>query len=134
MKITRRGNVVAGYLSADGNSWTLRNSVTLNIPATIYAGLAVTSHNDGTLATGVFSNVQLLGGPGQVTAGVEDPFPTTPAFTQPTKLLQAPGDPARWFVLEKTGRLKVFRTDTPAAVSTWLDFRAGSTRAPKVAC
>lgn len=126
VKISRRGNIVSGYLSADGSNWTLRDSVTLTLPATIYAGLAVTSHADGTLATGVFSSVQVTGSGAAVSTSItaENAFPTTPPFTQPTKLLQAPGDTARWFVLEKTGRAKVFRTDTPATVSTWLDFSA----------
>ncbi|MEQ1801423.1 MAG: PQQ-dependent sugar dehydrogenase [Gammaproteobacteria bacterium] len=128
LKISRRGNAVSGYSSTNGTTWTLRDSVTLALPATAYAGLAVTSHKDGTLATGTFDSVQVVPGAGTASAptsmSVEDPFPTTPAFTQPTKLLQAPGDAARWFVLEKTGRAKVFRTDTPATVSTWLDFSA----------
>ncbi|MBN8280369.1 MAG: PQQ-dependent sugar dehydrogenase, partial [Gammaproteobacteria bacterium] len=127
VKISRRGNLVSGYTSTDGATWTLRDSVTLALPATVYAGLAVTSHQDGTLATGVFSSVQVTGtggGGGGPGAGValEDAFPAMPAFTQPTKALQAPGDPSRWFVLEKTGRVRVFRTDTPATVATWLDF------------
>jgi uncharacterized repeat protein (TIGR03806 family) len=50
-----------------------------------------------------------------------DAFPAAPAFTQPTKILQAPGDASRWFVLEKGGLLKVFSTANPASVSTWLD-------------
>lgn len=128
LKISRRGNAISGYVSLDGNSWTLRDSVTLALPATIHAGLAVTSHKDGTLATGTFESVQVIPGTGTQPppAGltVEDPFPASPAFTQPTKLLQAPDDPARWFVLEKTGRVKVFRVDTPATVSTWLNFSA----------
>jgi uncharacterized repeat protein (TIGR03806 family) len=128
LKISRRGNVVTGYLSVDGTTWTLRDSVTLALPATVHAGLAVTSHKDGTLATGTFASVAIIPGTGTAAAGsalaVEDPFPTSPGFTQPTKLLQAAGDSARWFVLEKTGRVKVFRTDTPATVSTWLNFSA----------
>ncbi|MBN8281215.1 MAG: fibronectin type III domain-containing protein, partial [Gammaproteobacteria bacterium] len=60
VRIVRAGNLVSGYLSADGTAWTLRNSVTLaNLPATVYLGLAVTSHKDGTLGTGVFDNVSV---------------------------------------------------------------------------
>jgi len=128
LKISRRGNVVSGYLSADGITWALRDSVTLALPATVHAGLAVTSHKDGTLATGTFESVRIAPGTGTAPAtgefSVEDPFPTSPAFVQPTKLVQAPGDTARWFVLEKTGRVKVFRSDTPASVGTWLNFSA----------
>lgn len=61
VRIVRSGNEVAGYLSPDGLTWTLRSSVTLTgLPTTVYIGLAVTSHNDGTLATGVFDNVSLV--------------------------------------------------------------------------
>lgn len=51
-----------------------------------------------------------------------DAFPAAPAFDQPTKILQAPGDGSRWFVLEKTGRVRVFSTANPATVTTWLQF------------
>ena len=37
-------------------------------------------------------------------------------FSQPTKVLQAPGDDTRWFVLEKGGRIKVF-DNTPLAAT-----------------
>ncbi|MEZ5566623.1 MAG: fibronectin type III domain-containing protein [Gammaproteobacteria bacterium] len=61
VRITRVGNVVSGYLSADGTTWTLRNSVTLtNLSANVYIGLAVTSHSNGSPATGVFDNVSLV--------------------------------------------------------------------------
>ncbi len=52
---------------------------------------------------------------------VVEAFPAAPAFTKPTKSLQAPGDASRWFVLEKGGRLKVFSTGNPAVVTTWLN-------------
>ncbi len=53
---------------------------------------------------------------------VVDAFPAAPAFRQPTKILQAPGQGARWFVLEKTGRIRVFEVSNPGAAVTWLDF------------
>lgn len=56
------------------------------------------------------------------TAAVVDAFPTAPDFAQPTKILQVPGDGSRWFVLEKSGRIRVFSVGNPAAVATWLDF------------
>ncbi len=59
---------------------------------------------------------------GDATTATMDAFPTAPAFSQPTKILQAPGDASRWFVLEKTGRIRVFSVSNPAAVATWLDF------------
>lgn len=59
---------------------------------------------------------------GNVTVTTSDAFPAAPAFNQPTTILQAPGDGTRWFVLEKAGRIRVFSTGNPAAVTTWLDF------------
>ncbi len=59
---------------------------------------------------------------GNATVATVDAFPTAPALSQPVKILQAPGDPSRWFVLEKTGRVKVFSASNPAVVTTWLDF------------
>jgi fibronectin type 3 domain-containing protein/glucose/arabinose dehydrogenase len=74
LRIVRTGNVLSGYLSTDGLNWTLRDSVTLtNLPTTVYIGLAVTSHNDGSLATGVFDNVSLILPAADTTA------PTVPA-------------------------------------------------------
>jgi uncharacterized repeat protein (TIGR03806 family) len=127
LKISRRGSLVSGYVSADGVTWSLRDSVVLALPATVHLGLAVTSHADGALATGVFESVQVVPGAGTpVVAGMAagDPFPASPGFVQPTKLLQAPGDATRWFVLEKAGRVRAFRTDGPATVSTWIDLSA----------
>lgn len=61
VRIVRAGDVLSGYLSTDGLNWTLRNTATLTgLPTNVYIGLAVTSHNDGTLATGVFDNVSLV--------------------------------------------------------------------------
>src|SRR5262245_59789975 len=48
-------------------------------------------------------------------------FATAPSFSGPVKLLQAPGDGSRWFVLEKTGRIKVLPVANPATTSVWLD-------------
>ncbi len=54
--------------------------------------------------------------------GTEDAFPSAPSFDQATKILQAPGDGSRWFVLEKTGRVRVFNVADPSVVTTYLDF------------
>jgi uncharacterized repeat protein (TIGR03806 family) len=43
-------------------------------------------------------------------------FPNLPNFTQPIALLQAPGNSARWYVVQKTGQVRVF--DNTASVST----------------
>ncbi len=61
---------------------------------------------------------------GNATVSTVQPFPTLPSLSQPVKILQAPGDASRWFVLEKTGRVRVFSVSNPAVVTTWLDFSA----------
>ena len=49
-------------------------------------------------------------------------YPSLPLLNFAVKALQAPGDPSRWFVLEKSGRLRVF-DNNPAvsAIQTYLD-------------
>jgi hypothetical protein len=60
VRVQRIGNVFTGYVSADGQNWRQQgNSVTIAMGANVYAGLAVTSRRDGTLATATFSNVRI---------------------------------------------------------------------------
>ena len=47
----------SGCLSPDGTSWTTLGSQTITMASTIYVGLAVSSYNTGSLATGTFSSV-----------------------------------------------------------------------------
>jgi uncharacterized repeat protein (TIGR03806 family) len=61
---------------------------------------------------------------GASSVAAQDAFPAAPAFVEPVKLLQAPGDASRWFVLEKAGRVRSFPTANPATTTTWLDIRA----------
>ncbi len=60
VKLSRRGDVFTGYHSADGLAWTQVGQVTMVLPASLKAALAVTSHNDGTANTATFSNVSLV--------------------------------------------------------------------------
>lgn len=55
LKITRSGNTFDAYQSADGVNWAWVGSEWINMPATIYAGVAVTSHYYGAAATATFS-------------------------------------------------------------------------------
>jgi hypothetical protein len=58
--VRRLGKLFSAYISPDGERWTQRgSSVTIQMSASVYVGLALTSHVDGTLATAVFSNVQI---------------------------------------------------------------------------
>ncbi len=58
VRLRRIGNVFTAYVSPDGLAWRQHgSSVTIAMGASVYAGLAMTSHRDGMLATAVFSNV-----------------------------------------------------------------------------
>jgi hypothetical protein len=62
LMLVRSGQVVSGYISADGDSWQAVGSV--SVPAFagggVFAGLAVTSHDAGVLNTSTFDNVSVV--------------------------------------------------------------------------
>ncbi len=61
VKLTRNADVVAGFTSPDGLTWTaLGNPVTLPMTANLFAGLAVTSHDNSLLTTAGFGNVSVV--------------------------------------------------------------------------
>ncbi len=64
------------------------------------------------------SNTSCLAGdpPSGTSITVQRVFPNLPNFTQPIAMLQAPGDPAHWYVVQKTGQVLVF--DNTPDVST----------------
>ena len=57
VKLERRGNTITAFRSADGVSWTLVGSDTFSLPANVFVGLAVSSHDATRLATVTFDNV-----------------------------------------------------------------------------
>ena len=60
VKLVRRGNIFTSYCSPDGVNWTQVASQTISMGTNVYIGLAVTSHNDGTLCTATFDNVNAV--------------------------------------------------------------------------
>lgn len=92
LKLERIGNMITGYVSADGTNWAATDVGRIDgpLPDTIYVGLVVASVANGTLNHSVFSNVQITGGDG----GAPSVAPAAPAA-----LLASPGDgavPLRW--------------------------------------
>jgi fibronectin type 3 domain-containing protein len=55
--LVRTGNVITGFASANGQSFTLLGSTTISMASSVFVGLAVTSNNDGALSTATFNNV-----------------------------------------------------------------------------
>jgi uncharacterized repeat protein (TIGR03806 family) len=70
------------------------------------------------------SNTSCLAGdpPSGASITVQRVFPNLPNFTQPIAMLQAPGDPAHWYVVQKTGQVLVFdNTPDVSTVRTFID-------------
>ena len=60
VRLTRVGNVISSYKSANGTSWILIGQKTVTMNATATIGLFVTSHNSGALSTATFDNVTVI--------------------------------------------------------------------------
>ncbi len=59
IRLTRCGNLLTGYSSADGINWTQQGSTTISMSGILSVGLAVTSHNNAALSTATFDNVSI---------------------------------------------------------------------------
>jgi regulation of enolase protein 1 (concanavalin A-like superfamily) len=62
VKLTRSGSSISAYTSSDGSTWALTGTDTVSMTATIYAGLVVSSHVDGVIGLGTFTNVTVNAG------------------------------------------------------------------------
>ena len=77
VRITRAGNTITAFRSADGLSWTAIGSDVMPMAADVLIGLAVTSHRDGVRASAVFDAVTLTGG-----TLPSDPEPSPPPLPE----------------------------------------------------
>jgi outer membrane protein assembly factor BamB len=61
LQVSRSGNIYTAYTSSDGVTWTAipGASVSLTMPGTLLAGLAVTSHNGGQMGAATFDTPTL---------------------------------------------------------------------------
>jgi hypothetical protein len=59
LRLVRSGNDFTSYFSTTSATgpWTQKGTTTISMATDVYIGLAVTSHNDGTICTAVFDNV-----------------------------------------------------------------------------
>ena len=71
LQIVREGNVFTAYLSVDAAGWQSIGQAVVNLPPTVFVGLAVTSHNVAGPSSGLFDDVTLRRAPFQ-------PTPTPP--------------------------------------------------------
>ncbi len=59
VRLDRDGSRITAYESADGTAWTLVGSDTIPMPATVYVGLAVSSHLATAAASATFDKVRI---------------------------------------------------------------------------
>ncbi len=59
VKLTRRGNIFSGYVSADAGTWELAGSVTNAMSKNLLVGFAVSAHNNSVLNSTLFDNVTI---------------------------------------------------------------------------
>jgi hypothetical protein len=60
LRLRRTGNTFTGDASEDGVTWRTVGSITLPLDIDTYVGVALTSHNNSTLATGVFDSLSVV--------------------------------------------------------------------------
>jgi endonuclease/exonuclease/phosphatase family metal-dependent hydrolase len=60
LRLKRDAATVIGSWSTDGTSWTELGRTTIALPASVYVGLPVTSHNTAVLNTVTFDNVNVI--------------------------------------------------------------------------
>jgi regulation of enolase protein 1 (concanavalin A-like superfamily) len=59
VRLRRVGSTLTASTGTDGGSWQTVGSATISMNSTIYAGLAITSHNPGSLASAVVTNASV---------------------------------------------------------------------------
>jgi len=62
LRLVRNGSSFTGYTSANGATWSFAFSATVSMTGCIYAGLFAESINNAVTTTGIFDNVQFIGG------------------------------------------------------------------------
>ena len=84
VKLSRSGNTFSAYQSGDGYNWTFVGSEWISMGSTIYVGLAVTSHADGSVSTASFSSVAVSAGGEAPPAASAPAAPAAPAAAPPS--------------------------------------------------
>jgi hypothetical protein len=62
VKLVRSGSTFTSYYSADGSTWTQLTSTNVTMNSSATAGLAVSSHDNTSLSTATFDNVNIIEG------------------------------------------------------------------------
>ena len=113
VKLVRAGNLITGYESPDGVTWTTVGSDSFTMGSSVLVGLAVSSHVTGVNATATFDNVTVT------TTG--SPPPNVP----PTVSISSPASGAR-FTAPATVAVTATASDSDGTIAQ-VRFFAGST-------
>jgi len=113
VKLVRAGNLITGYESADGSSWTAVGTDSFTTGQDVLIGLAVSSHISATLSTATFDTVTVTSSVGGTTN------------QSPTVSLTAPSSGAV-FTAPATVSITATANDSDGSV-TKVDFYANST-------
>jgi len=57
--LERKGNIFISSISTDGVNWTKVGEQTIEMGASVFAGIAVTAHNNNTSSTATFDHVKV---------------------------------------------------------------------------
>jgi hypothetical protein len=115
LKLQRTGSQIQASRSSDGTNWTVIGTQTISMQATIYIGLAVTSHNPNALASAAFASVAAGAGTGTPPPG--------PVNQPPVITMSNPADGAT-FTAPATIAFSANASDTDGTV-TRVEFYAG---------
>ena len=85
VRLVRRGDRFEAFRSSDRSSWTAIGAYTIAMGATVYVGLAVTSHNADLLTTAVIDQVVVNGG-----AAPDPGLPPDPGNARPIVTMTSP--------------------------------------------
>jgi len=96
LRLMRMDNTFVGHISTNGMDWEYVWHTTLNLPSQLEAGLAVTAHSYGLVATGQFDNVSL----GGIT-------PLSGAWPEPGPRIWLGGEPAAYLPMSQFGGFKM---------------------------
>jgi regulation of enolase protein 1 (concanavalin A-like superfamily) len=137
LRLVRRGTLFEAYRSVNGTSWTQIGSETISMAATVYVGLAATSHNTTAATTVTFDNVR-ISTPAAPAAPAGN-LPPTVTLTQPASgaqysagasisLAASASDPEGQLAqVEFLNGQTVLGTDTTAPYTfTWSNVAAGT--------
>ena len=95
IRIERRGSSFTAFAGKPGEELTATAPQEVNLPASVYIGLGVCSHDAGVLETAIFSNVQ-LNHEGNSTVSNAQPHPPASHFAAKSPFAILPPAPLAW--------------------------------------